>query len=313
MLDNYFTSLTSFVARDNTSADDDLNPYGYTPSFAVGILFMTLFGISTFTHFCQAIAYRKWFFLYTAVFAGLIELAGWYGRVWSSKNVDNADAFTIQIVCTIVAPTPLLAANFIILARIIRKLGDSYSRLRPRRYSRIFVTCDIIALFVQAGGGSVASGTNISQSQVNTGSNIMLGGIGFQVGVMLCYMALATEYFWRFSRQRPVRCSTEGENKTGVIDHRLQLLIYALMFNTACLFIRAIYRTIELSYGFNGKVIRTQWLFCFFDATMVAFAMYTLNIAHPGRLLDENDKNSPTQTKGLSSSTELSPTNFVKV
>ncbi|KAE9388684.1 RTA1-domain-containing protein [Gymnopus androsaceus JB14] len=312
MLDTYFTSLTSFIARDNTSADDDSNPYGYTPNFAVGILFITLFGISTFTHFCQAIAYRKWFFLYTAVFTGSIEIAGWYGRVWSSRSVDNNDAFTIQIICTIVAPTPLLAANFIILARIIRKLGDSYSRLRPRRYSRIFVTCDITALFVQMGGGSVASGTDISQTQVNLGSYIMLGGIGFQVVVILCYMALATEYFWRFSRQRPVRRSNEGENPTGVIDRRLQLLIYALMFNTGCLLIRAIYRTIELSYGFDGTVIRTQWLFCFFDATMVVFAMYTYNIFHPGRLLDEDNK-FPPQTESPKSYTELNPTNFTKV
>lgn len=101
-------------------------------------------------HLCQAFMYRKWFFLYTAVFAGFIELAGWSGRLWSSQNVDNSDAFTIQyvifvlhctsyfdnlrrIICTIVAPTPLLAANFIILSRIIRKLGESYSRLSPRR------------------------------------------------------------------------------------------------------------------------------------------------------------------------------------
>ncbi len=33
----------------------------------------------------------------------------------------------------VVAPTPLVAANFILLGRIIRRLGPQYSRLTPRR------------------------------------------------------------------------------------------------------------------------------------------------------------------------------------
>jgi hypothetical protein len=36
-------------------------------------------------------------------------------------------------VALIIAPTPLVAANFIILGRIIRRLGPQYSRLTPRR------------------------------------------------------------------------------------------------------------------------------------------------------------------------------------
>ncbi|KAE9404180.1 RTA1-domain-containing protein [Gymnopus androsaceus JB14] len=309
MLDTYLTSLTSFVSRDSTTTQAQQvqqSPYGYTPTFAVCILFLTLFGVSSFVHLCQAIAYRKWFFLYTAVFAGLIELAGWSGRIWSSENVDNGNAFLIQIVCTIIAPTPLLAANFVILARIIRKLGDSYSRLGPRLYSRIFLSCDLVALVVQGGGGGIASGNNIPRAQLNLRKTFMRywQEFVFQLIVMICYMTLATEYFWRFSRQRPVRRATEIEmRKPAVINDRLQLLIYALMFNTGCLFIRAIYRTIELADGFDGKVIQTQWLFNFFDATMVVFAMYTFNLAHPGRLLDEDDNSSFAEME--SSSTEL--------
>jgi hypothetical protein len=33
----------------------------------------------------------------------------------------------------VIAPTPLVAANFILLGRIIRRLGPQYSRLTPRR------------------------------------------------------------------------------------------------------------------------------------------------------------------------------------
>lgn len=36
-----------------------------------------------------------------------------------------------RITTTIIAPTPLVAANFIILGKVIDKLGRQYSRLKP--------------------------------------------------------------------------------------------------------------------------------------------------------------------------------------
>ncbi|KIK54936.1 hypothetical protein GYMLUDRAFT_76833 [Collybiopsis luxurians FD-317 M1] len=293
MFETYSTSLNSLVSRANSTQTDaqevNPDPYGYKPTFAVCILFLSLFGVSTFIHFCQAIAYRKWFFLYTAVFAGLIELAGWSGRLWSNQNLSNNNAFLIQIVCTIIAPTPLLAANFVILARIIKKLDDCYSRLGPRLYSRIFLSCDIIALVVQGAGGGIASGT-VNQDVVNLGSHVMLAGIVFQLVVMICFMMLAMEFFYRYSSDLPIRKARIV--KPVIISNRMEVLVYAGMFNTICLFIRAIYRTVELADGFDGEVIRTQWLFNFFDATMVVLAMFTYNFAHPGRLLEEdNDEN----------------------
>lgn len=121
-----------------------------------------------------------------------------------SSHIHCSLSYLHRIVCTIIAPTPLLAANFVILARIIGKLGDSYSRLGPRLCrsfflyipdggitdsssdSRIFLSCvsiwsvllsplmhtafsqqDVIALVVQGGGGGIASGNNLPQSQIN--------------------------------------------------------------------------------------------------------------------------------------------------
>jgi RTA1 like protein len=38
-----------------------------------------------------------------------------------------------RAVALVIAPTHLVAANFILLGRIIRRLGPQYSRLTPRR------------------------------------------------------------------------------------------------------------------------------------------------------------------------------------
>jgi len=52
-----------------------------------------------------------------------------------------------------------------------------------------------------------------------------------------------------------------------------------------CLLIRSTYRMIELAGGWNGRVISTQWLFNVFDGSMIALAIFTLNLFHPGMLL----------------------------
>lgn len=73
-----------------------------------------------------------WFLLLTAVVAGNLEVAGWFARTDSHFHPGDLIPYLVQTVTTINAPTPLVAAYFIILAEIIRRLGPCYSRLKPR-------------------------------------------------------------------------------------------------------------------------------------------------------------------------------------
>src|ERR1700753_3971787 len=73
-----------------------------------------------------------WFLLLTAVAAGNFEVTGWAPRTYSHFPPDKLMPYLIQTVSTINGPTPLIAAYFIILAEVIRRLGPCYSRLKPR-------------------------------------------------------------------------------------------------------------------------------------------------------------------------------------
>ncbi|KAF8317970.1 hypothetical protein DL93DRAFT_487538 [Clavulina sp. PMI_390] len=77
------------------------------------------------------------------------------------------------------------------------------------------------------------------------------------------------------------------------IEHRMSsklvIMSWALAFSSLCLLIRSIYRTIELSNGWNGRIIQTQVYFNVLDGAMVVLSMYTLNFFHPGFLLYEDD------------------------
>jgi hypothetical protein len=98
-----------------TSVASAISPYGYIPSSTICIIFIVLFTVSTGAclvvdfrpcdlnrthaaiHVGQAIRFRTYWLIPTAVLAGTGELIGWFGRVWSSQNVCT-DGFLMQSV-----------------------------------------------------------------------------------------------------------------------------------------------------------------------------------------------------------------------
>ncbi|KAJ7219802.1 RTA1 like protein-domain-containing protein [Mycena haematopus] len=276
-------TLSQLAIRDNSTAVADDSQYGYTPQESVAILFLALFGISTVLHIGQATYFRTWWLLPTAVFCGIGELLGWSGRLWSSQNPTANTPFIIQICATIIAPTPLLAATFMIMSRIVGQLGTSYSWLTPKWYTILFLPCDLIALVVQGVGGGMASSAS-DLTGANQGANVMLGGIGFQFAVIIIFTILACDFSLRYMRKKPIPSRTTGTPR-GPFTMRLKFMLAALAFSTTVLVVRSVYRLIELSGGWDGHVIRTEVYFNVLDGGMVTLAIFTLNFVHPGLFL----------------------------
>ncbi|KAJ7488349.1 RTA1-domain-containing protein [Mycena latifolia] len=277
--------LSELISRA-AEAKVKTSKYGYTPSKTVAIIFLVLFGLSTATHLGQAIHYRMWWLLPTACLCGIGELAGWGGRFWSSFEPTNKTPYMIQITTTIIAPTPLIAVSFILLGRIVERLGPCYSRISPRWYSRIFLSCDMVALVVQGFGGGLAASAD-DEAGANRGGNIMLGGIIFQFVAIVAYSYCAYSFLRHHAADVPVRRTTPSDmrHRDVPLEPRVKQMITALAFSTAVLTVRSIYRIVELATGWHGVVIRTQIYFNIFDGAMVVLAICTLNVAHPGRLL----------------------------
>jgi len=259
-------------------------PYHYVPTTWICAVFLGLFSVTTLLHLSQGMWFHMWWTLPTAVLAGLGEIIGWTARLWSSKNPLKMDPFLMQISSTIIAPTPLIATNFLILARIIGRLGPQYSRLSPKWYSIIFCAADIVALTIQAVGGAKASDAASNHQDAEPGGHIMLGGIFFQMGALTLYTILAAEFLTRYNMNKPLRTTNAGPGK---LTSRLRLQLIGLGIMTFFIFIRSIYRTIELIDGWDGKIISTQWYFNVFDGAMIVLSMFTLNLFHPGLLLNE--------------------------
>ncbi|KAH7106590.1 RTA1-domain-containing protein [Auriculariales sp. MPI-PUGE-AT-0066] len=279
-------------------------PYHYFLDEPVTIVFIVLFGISTALHVGQAAWFRTWFMLATAALCGIGEVIGWSARLWSSINPAARTPFLMQISSLIIAPTFFLAANFIILGRIVRIVGPQYSRLKPAFYSYIFLSADLSSLIVQAIGGGRASSADTSEG-AEKGAQIMLGGIGLQFAALVLYILFACEFLVRVILDRPVR---DKETSLGPrLDGRIRMMLVGLCISAVFLFIRTIYRTIELQDGWSGKIISNQLLFDTLDGMPITVAMFALNAFHPGLLVYNKDRPDPElQEKAASKETSFS-------
>ncbi|PWY84597.1 RTA1-domain-containing protein [Aspergillus sclerotioniger CBS 115572] len=252
--------------------------YGYVPSLAAGIVFCTLFGLSMILHMVQLVWKRTW---WCAVFVlgCMVEVLGWAGRTWSAECPYNGTAFLMQISTLIIAPTFFTAGIYILLGRFIHLLGPETSILSPKLYLWIFVTCDVVSLVVQAVGGGMAS-IEVNKVNGNTapGTHTMVAGIVFQLASITVFVFLAADFIRRTLRQQLL------QTMTGTIVP----LLGAMIFSVVCIYIRSIYRTIELSQGWTGFLITHERYFIVLDGVMMVLAVGIFNIFHPGWLLPKH-------------------------
>ncbi|KAI9063109.1 RTA1-domain-containing protein [Trametes sanguinea] len=276
----------------NDSSADNLNLYGYTPTRAVCFLFVILYSLSTIGHFWQAIRSRTWWLFPTVVLAGIAEVVGWGARTKSSWDPTLRMPYIIQVSILVLAPTPLVAALFIGFGRTTARLGAQYSRLSPKLYSRIFLTGDILSLLIQGGGGGIAASNTTDPDKARLGSDIILGGLIIQIISMSIFCFFMADYAYRRAKDRPFRAPepssyAEAGIPAGrhVMDRKMMMLVAGILISTVLVYIRSIYRIIEFANGYNGSIAHTQILFDLFDGMLVTLAMFTLNVMHPGMLL----------------------------
>lgn len=119
----------------------------------------------------------------------------------------------------------------------------------------------------------------------------MVAGVIVQMVIMVAYSILLTEFVIRYFFDKPVKPFRIWKTKPamavpkGVVsasdERRAKILIGAMVFSTILIFIRSIYRTVELLDGWNGPIISNEALFCVLDGLMVFLATAIFNVIHP--------------------------------
>jgi len=156
-------------------------------------------------------------------------------------------------------------------------------------YTYIFVGCDILALVLQAISGGMAA-TAKDRKGSRTGVDIMIVGLISQVITMTLFLALWADFVLRtrrakisgsFSRLQP-QLYEEMRSSRDFGFFQWSLLAAAIL-----IFVRCIYRVVELWDGFSGKLANEETTFIIFEGPMIFFAVAALTVFPPGRVFGD--------------------------
>lgn len=243
----------------------DASVYGYQPSLGANFFFLAWFAILGVAQFVLGLRYKTWTYWIAMTLACLFQVIGYIGRVML-HNVWNQLGFKIQIVFLIVGPAFNAAALYLVLKHIALGFGSKYSRIPPRWYTYIFITGDIVSLVLQAAGGALAASatTKYDTTGQETGNDLMLTGVSWQVFTLLVFGIAALDYILR--RRAAIRTDPLGHEAT-IILKSLKFRLFAMGVSAAyfAVSIRCIYRIVEMASGWRGSVMQNEASFIVLD------------------------------------------------
>lgn len=240
--------------------------YGYRPNLAGNSILLAVFAICTVAQLVLGLRYRLRAFTFAVSLGCLGEAIGYGGRIMMNSNPWSKTGFKIQICCLILSPSFLAAGIYLTIKHLVIYFGPEMSRIRPKMYTRIFISCelstsdefdgmsfdrffmvstgDIVSIISQAAGGGVASAE--TANLVNIGDDIMIAGIAFQVATMFVCICLAVDFGIQVFRHHIHRSAGEGEVKEArelPQSFRYYAACCAIAF--ALIFVRCVYRYVR--------------------------------------------------------------------
>ncbi|ETS77412.1 hypothetical protein PFICI_11286 [Pestalotiopsis fici W106-1] len=256
--------------------------YGYYPDLGGNVALCVVFGLVLIAQLIIGFSSRILGYSIVIACGSLLECVGYIGRLKMHHNPWDMSGFQMQIVCLIIGPSFTAAGVYLTLKHFVYHNGPEYSRIKPAQYPWIFVCCDAGSIILQAAGGGVAGAAGKKNPDLlNTGNNIMIAGIAFQVATMTICGLLSIDYVIRLLRHRNHRHDEPNTQKYNKMNKRAHLFHIVVGFAYVTILIRSIYRIPEMAGGWGNEMMRNEKEFLLLDGLMIALASIALTLFHP--------------------------------
>jgi len=271
---------TPLSAMSDTNGAPKFVLWHYSPSVIAAAIAAALFGILTIANLVRLLQKKTWFCL-PLVIGGLckyqhvqsilmtdqnaVEIIGFSARAWAHYNQEKTMPYAIQSVLILLAPILFAASVYMFLGRIIRAArGEQYSIIPLKWLTKVFVIGDVLCFCVQGGGGGILTKAK-SASDVNTGENVILGGLVLQILTFFIFIVTAAIWHKRMASYTSMSGSLMG------LDWPKYL--YSLYAVSCLILIRNIVRCAEYGGGSDGYLLSHEWTVYVFDALLMVFVL----------------------------------------
>ncbi|TPX09560.1 uncharacterized protein E0L32_009303 [Thyridium curvatum] len=255
--------------------------YGYRPSLAANSVLLVLFFLAMPVHAYLGVRWKTWWFMGCMIVGAANAITGYSGRLALYFNPFNFAAFMAQIsmyahpVDRPGQPRRGMAGAMLMNGYAsINYLSPQLSRFRPEYFYYVFIPCDMVSLILQASGGALSVA---SKGSSQTGVDLALAGLSFQVVTIVAFCLFFADYLIRYFR------SPEGQRaRAGALGRRLALFFGFLGAAILIITARCVYRLVELHQGYAGELIKDEGLFIGMEGVTVVASVYFLMFGHPG-------------------------------
>jgi len=252
----------------------------YQPSIPGNVLFLVLIDLFALAQLILGPWYHTGTICVSMLLGLAAESTGYVARVLLHFSPFSRVYFLVYLISLTTGPAFIAAAIYLTLGRIVVVYGEDISRIKPRTYTIFFMGCDVFSLSIQAIGGGIAASYPLdNQKMIDLGTNILVAGLAFQVASLFAFMVCSGEFLWRVKKYPHLR---NPEFAELVNSKKFKLFIGAVLLATTTLFIRTVFRSVELSEGFGGKLANEEVTFMILDGVMVIIATICMTGMHPG-------------------------------
>lgn len=173
--------------------------------------------------------------------------------------------YIMQSTLLLIAPVLFAASLYMTLGRVITGVrGQRHALVSPRWTTGIFVAGDVISFLVQGSGAGLMAQTG-EGSDPKMATNIITGGLVFQIIIFAIFVLATAIFHRRFSRDGPGVAAAEGIpwNQT----------LRMLYLTSALVMVRNIFRVAEFVQGNDGYLLSVEWPVYVFDAVLMSITM----------------------------------------
>jgi phosphoglycerol transferase MdoB-like AlkP superfamily enzyme len=202
--------------------------------------------------------------------------AGYGFRVPSANNTEEIMLYVLQSLFIILPPSLYAASIYMVFGRIILFVkSPSASIIAPHRITKIFVIGDIFSFLLQSGGGGMMAG----ESMADMGQKITLAGLFIQLLFLGLFLAVAI-VFWKRMRSSATYDTAPGGTRSW------QALFMLLLFVSAIIILRCIFRVIEFAQGHDGSLASNELYMYIFDTIPMFIVQSSFHVIHAGNVFE---------------------------
>ncbi|RTE74767.1 hypothetical protein BHE90_010776 [Fusarium euwallaceae] len=268
--------------------------YSYNPSVGGNAVLLVAFILLALA--APYLGFRSRTYLFSAVLTtGLFfEVLGFIGRILLHSNRDHQGYFFLFLFGTVLGPSFLSLAIFIVLPHILTIYGEPICPFRPLLAGFVFWGLSAVSMLLELIGiiFTAYESSGVTRKQ---GAIITAAGLAIQAAVLVACTGL---HFWFTLGLSTKRGSLDARHVQVYSSSHFKKFLMAMEVASTLLIVYSIYRLVEFADEVSGSLFQNESAFMVLGGVLPFFAGGLLTSFHPGTaFLDAWDSTSPRGTK----------------